>query len=56
MFQGWLDRVLSIFQASYHDNHNHDYKNHDDLIIVIKNNHNISIFNDNCPTLVVNLH
>ena len=31
---------------------NHDYKNHDDLIIVTKNNHDISIFNDNCPTLV----
>ena len=31
---------------------NHDYKNHDDLIIVTKNNHNISIFNDNCPTLI----
>ena len=30
---------------------NHDYKNHDDLIIVTKNNHDISICNDNCPTL-----
>ena len=30
---------------------NHDYKNHDKLIIVTKNNHDISIFNDNCPTL-----
>ena len=30
---------------------NHDYKNHDDLIIVTKNNHDISTFNDNCPTL-----
>ena len=31
---------------------NQDYKNHDDLIIVTKNNHDISIFNDNCSTLV----
>ena len=30
---------------------NYDYKNHDDLIIISKNNHDISIFNDNCPTL-----
>ena len=30
---------------------NHDYKNHDDLIIVTKNNHDISTFNDNCSTL-----
>ena len=31
---------------------NHDHRNHDNLIIVTKNNNNISIFNDNCPTLV----
>ena len=30
---------------------NHDYKNHDDLIVITKNNHDISIFNDNCPAL-----
>ena len=30
---------------------NHEYKNHDDLIIITKNNHDISIFNDDCPTL-----
>ena len=29
----------------------HDSKNHDHLIIVTTNNHYISIFNDNCPTL-----
>ena len=32
---------------------NRDYKNHDDLIIFTKNNHDISIFNDNCPLLII---
>ena len=42
---------LVIMIIMYLDNY--DYKNHDDLIIVTKNNHDniISIFNDNCPTL-----
>ena len=42
-------RVITIIM--YLDNH--DCKNHDNLIIVTKNNHDILIFNDNCPTLVL---
>ena len=42
MFQGWLDGVLSISKLVItiviHLN-NHDYRNHDDLIVVTKNNH-----------------
>ena len=40
---------LVIMIITYLDNH--DYKNHDNLIIVTKNNHDISTFNDNCPTI-----
>ena len=43
--------VLSIFTIIMHLD-NHDYKNHDDLIIITINNHDISIFNNNCPTLL----
>ena len=47
---GWMQfSKLVITIIMYLDNHN--YKNHDDLIIATKNNHDISIFNDNCPTL-----
>ena len=42
MFQGWLDGMLSISKLAitiimHLDNH--DYRNHDDLIIVTKSNH-----------------
>ena len=40
---------LVITIIMFRDNHN--YKNQDDLIIVTKNNHDISIFNNNYPTL-----
>ena len=54
MFQGWLGvwyqfSKLVITIIMHLDNH--DYWNHDNLIIITKNIHGISIFNNNCPTL-----
>ena len=51
MVRWYAINFLSYFITTIMYLDNHDYKNHVDLIIVTKNNHDILIFNDNCPIL-----